>query len=296
MKSHKHVSCFAASLVCALFVTAVAGAVTPTRVFLGLNGNNGNDCSNPATPCFSFVGALAQVAEGGEVIIEATGGYGPLNITKSISINTAAGVVGFSAYTVTVNVPNGVVVLRGLTIDGGFATANGIDVSAVSALHVENCTILLFNGNGINFASNGHLFVKDTIVRNNSTYGVYVAPATLTAQASIDHCRVENNEFGVYSASSASTTVNESVLSGQTLAGAGAIGTGELNLESCLVANNGFGIISNAGTTVRVSNTTVTDNETGLDAIGGNLLSRSNNTVEGNGITNGTFTGTYGAK
>src|SRR5262249_53660190 len=246
------------------------------------------------TPCPALGGALAEGATGGEVIVEASGGYGPLAITKAVSINAAPGVVAFSGLPVTVNASNAVVVLRGLIIDGGGAAGSGIDAQAVGSLHVESCVILGFNGNGINFSSSGQLFVKDTMVRNTSNYGIFIAPASLTARASIDSSRIENNQVGVVSFSSASATITESVLAGQTLIGASAGGTGELTIESCLVANNFVGITSNAGTTIRVSNTTVTDNSTGLSIVGGALLSRSNNTVEGNG-TNGVFSGTYAA-
>src|SRR5262249_18979000 len=143
MKSPRLASCLAASLLSALFCPAFAGAVSG-RVFLGLNGNNSNDCANPATPCLTFAGAMAQVATGGEVIIEATAGYGPLSITKSVSINAAAGVVAFSGSTVTVNAPGGLVVLRGLTVDGGGAAGNGIDTISVAALHIESCVITSF--------------------------------------------------------------------------------------------------------------------------------------------------------
>jgi hypothetical protein len=89
---------------------------------------------------------------------------------------------------------------------------------------------------------------------------------------------------------SAKATIKDSAASGNTVAGLYA-GEGELNAEGCLVANNDTGLESTVGT-VRASNCTVTDNTTGLVVAIGSLLSRSNNTVEGNG-TDGTFTGTY---
>ena len=47
---------------------------------------------------------------------------------------------------------------------------------------------------------------------------------------------------------------------------------------------------------VRVSNTTVTDSTgSGVASTSGQILSRGNNTVEGN-ATNGIFTGTFMAK
>src|SRR5207248_831652 len=71
----------------------------------------------------------------------------------------------------------------------------------------------------------------------------------------------------------------------------------EMNLENCVAANNSTGIASTGtgGALTRVSNSTITNNNTGLFPLGGALLSRLNNTVEGN-TTNGNFTGTFTAK
>src|ERR1022692_4752887 len=101
----------------ALLVALPASAVS-NRIFMSTNGNNSSDCSNPLTPCLTFAGAIAQVNPGGEVIAEATGGYGPLAITGSMTISGPPGVVIYSGLGVTVNPPGGTVILRGLTIDG----------------------------------------------------------------------------------------------------------------------------------------------------------------------------------
>ena len=76
----------------------------------------------------------------------------------------------------------------------------------------------------------------------------------------------------------------------------------ELNIENCVAAGNGIGIGSEGGrdavAIVRVSNTTVTNNDRGLFSAGavlGSLLTRGNNTVEGN-TTDGSFTGAFAAK
>ncbi|HZS06048.1 MAG TPA: right-handed parallel beta-helix repeat-containing protein [Blastocatellia bacterium] len=95
-------------------------------------------------------------------------------------------------------------------------------------------------------------------------------------------------------------TVVESLFSG-TNTGArvapDASGTADVNFENCTVANNRFGLsVEGAGATVRVSDSTITDNGFGVTtASGATLLSRGNNTVEGNSI-NGNFTGTYSAR
>src|SRR5450755_2583823 len=126
-----------------LFVAFRAHALS-NRVFVSTTGNDANDCSNPLTPCVDFTGALAQVAMGGEIIAQATGPYGPLNITKSVTISGPPGVVIYSGHTVTVNAAGATVVLRGLTIDGTGASGSGINIAAVGTLFVESCVIANF--------------------------------------------------------------------------------------------------------------------------------------------------------
>ena len=290
-----------AALLAALFLTPSAQAVLASRVFMSTTGNDSNNCANPNTPCLTFAGSLAQVAVGGEVIAEATGGYGTINVTQSVTVSGPPGVVIYSGFTVTVNAPGATVVLRGLTIDGtGVTTGSGINVIAVSVLHVESCVITGFaglggpDGNGINFRSAGQLFVKDTIVRGNGYVGVWVFPSTGTALASVDHCWLEQNAWGLIPETNAKATIRDSVASGNTQSGLQAENGGELNAEGCLVASNGGGLASLSSSILRAANCTVTDNNIGLTG-SGSLLSRSNNTVEGN-TSNGAFSGTYSAK
>src|ERR1022692_731445 len=106
-----------AATLCALLAALPAHAVS-NRIFMSTNGNNASDCANPLTPCLTFAGALAQVNPGGEVIAEATGGYGPFNVTQAVTISGPPGVVIYSGLSVVVNAPGATVVLRGLTIDG----------------------------------------------------------------------------------------------------------------------------------------------------------------------------------
>ena len=78
---------FIPSLALFLLLVAFPAHAVSNRIFMSTNGNNANDCANPMTPCLTFAGALAQVNPGGEVIAEATGGYGPLNITSAVTIS-----------------------------------------------------------------------------------------------------------------------------------------------------------------------------------------------------------------
>ncbi len=277
------------------------------RVFVSQrSGNNANSCANILTPCQTFAGAVLQLNPGGEAIVLDSGGYGPVTITQSLIIEAPAGVTAFihppTGDAVTVNAAGATVVLRGLSMDGaGAGTNNGINVQAVSVLHVENCVITEFpGGNGIFFGSAGHLFVKDTVIRGIGGPGIWVGPSSGIAQASVDHCRLEQNGFGLVTDNEfggiAKATIKDSVASGNVTTGLLAENGGELNAEQCLVANNTTGIDSEAGGAIlRASNCTVTDNEFGLfHTSGGSLLSRSNNTVQGN-TSPGAFTGFYSA-
>jgi hypothetical protein len=235
------------------------------------------------------------------VIVLTTGGFGPIpTITQSVTISGAPGVVAFTGWPVNVNAPGSTVVIRGITIDGtGATTGNGITVGAVAILHVEGCVITGFagdypDGSGIYFNAPGQLFVKDTLIRGNGVAGIFVTSSSGLAKVTIDRCRLQQNAFGVDSNGNSRVTLRDSVASGNVQALQAESG-GELNAEHCLVANNGFGFLTfGAASTVRVSNCTITDNDTGLSVSAGALLSRGNNTVAGNTAT-GNFTGSFPA-
>jgi nitrous oxidase accessory protein NosD len=304
MKRNLYVGRVLLALLFFLTISPDAEATLANRVFVSArSGNDANACSNINTPCQTLAGAVAQLNPGGEALVLDTGGYGAVTITQSVTIAAPPGVLAFihppsGGDAATVNAPGATVVLRGLTLEGaGAATGNGITITAVSVLHVENCVISGFagtsgvNGSGIYFASAGQLFVKDAIIRGNGYVGIWVHPLLGPAKASVDRCRLEENAAGLVSDFDAQVTIRDSVASGNSYALESEF-TGELNVEGCLIANNQFGLASFSGGTLRVSNCTVTDNGTGLFAPTGALLSRSNNTVQGN-TTKGAVSGTY---
>jgi hypothetical protein len=260
---------FLPALALVLLLVAFPAQALSNRVFVSTTGNDANDCSNPLTPCVDFSGALAQVAAGGEIIAQATGPYGPLNITKAVTISGPSGVVIYSGHQVTVNASGAVVVLRGLTIDGNGAVESGINVVAVGTLFVESCVIANFsgsgnNGNGILFNSTGNLFVKDTTSRQNA-FGVVI----FGGRASIDHCRFEHNLHSGVLVDGADATVRGSVSAGNGFNGfeatANAAENTILNVYECISTNNGndgFGV-HNSGTGflfARVANSAISEN------------------------------------
>jgi hypothetical protein len=290
----------------ALFASASKAQVQ--RTFVSGLGSDSNPCSRTA-PCRTIGQALIGTSAGGEVIVLDSAGYGPVTISQAVSITAPPGVYAgisvFSGAGVTINAGGSDrVILRGLTLNNQGGTGSGIVFNTGGTLHIENCVVNGFTmgGTGLSFTGPGTLEVKDSIVRNNSN-GISV---TGTAVAAIDEIRLEGNIVGLVAQAGSRVTIRNSIATDASDAGFRALSQTaaavELNIESCVVSNNGSGVTAQSNSTgiatVRISNSTVTDNNTGLFNVAAPalILSRGNNTVEGN-TTNTTGTiGSYTAR
>jgi len=303
-----------ASLFASFFVLIVVSSASAQsqRTFVSGLGSDSNPCSRTA-PCRTFAQALLGTNPGGEVVVLDSGGFGPVSITKSVSITAPpgiyAGISVFSGDGIDINAGStDTVTLRGLTINNQGSTGSGIVFTAGRALHVEGCVVSRFSsGSGVSFQAGGSatLEVKDSIMTDN-WFGIRVAPPVGgQALATIEHTRFERNTSTALGAEpGAYATVRSSVASGNG-GGFAVFSSGgtpsELNIENCVASNNQTGILCyglGAAAVVRLSNSTITGNQKGLHAVGVSpmLLSRGNNTVEGNFLTNweGSI-GSYGA-
>jgi hypothetical protein len=155
-----------------------------TRTWVSGVGDDLNPCSRTA-PCKTFAGAISKTAKGGEIDALDSGGFGPVTITKSITIDgtgAQASILASAANGITINItdPNDTaksVRLRGLSINGAGSGLNGIKVvtnTTASKVTIEDCVIDGFTGNGIDVAA-GQVFVRNTTIRNNGGAGVKVA-------------------------------------------------------------------------------------------------------------------------
>jgi hypothetical protein len=265
-------------------------------------------CTRSAA-CATFACALQATNPGGEIDALDSGDFGPLNgtnsITKSISIVAQGVVAGIQASNaIDVTGSSVVVVLRGLTLDGlggGYAIAFQGD----GVLHIEGCTTNDFDI-GILVEPHGStkVFIKDTIVRNNSgTAGIFFGGgASAPITASLDNVRLENNSgVGAEASNNATVSVRNSVAAGN--------GTGfqtdlsgpsrpvVMNLESSMASGNATGVNADgANSTINMSNVTVVNNGTGLSTTsGGHIVSFGNNKVTDNTM-NGSPTKTISQK
>jgi len=277
------------------------------------------------SPCLSIQHALdpTVVQQGGTVVILDSGDYTPFSISgsqattsptvTSLTVEAAPGALAVIPATsgTAITIQSGsddTVVLRGLTLEGRSAPL-GIDFQTGRTLHVENCVINGFSSAGLLVNRNvqgdtAEVLVKDSTVRNGSLYGIFLtnAGSASVVKASVDNCRLERNGLpatgprgdGLVAGDNAVVTVRNTVASnngfGFTSFTFNSGNSAEMSLENCVAANNVVGIAvgSVGGSLIRLSNSTVTDNQFGL-SIGpnGTILSRGNNTVEGNGSGNG---------
>ena len=69
-----------------LILSAAPASAQATRTFVSGVGNDADPCSRTA-PCRTFAGAIVKTFINGEINCLDPGGYGAVNITKSITID-----------------------------------------------------------------------------------------------------------------------------------------------------------------------------------------------------------------
>jgi hypothetical protein len=260
-----------------------AAQAQASRTWVSGVGDDANPCSRTA-PCKTFAGAISKTAPGGEIDALDPGGFGALTITKSITIDGGGGQVA----SVLVSGTNGIVVaagatdvvtLRNLRINGIVSASggglNGVKYLTGGALHIENCYIFGFTGDGIDVATttaNAALFVNDTFLTNNKN-GIEIAPTGGNVRSVLVHVWAQDNTS-----------------SGIALHPSAGISAGTVVNESSAVTN-GTGI-DVQGAKLFLGNSVIARNGVGVSITGGMVLSYKTNMIDGN-ITEGTpLTGT----
>ena len=314
-----------------LLVFVVALAQGQSSIYVSeTDGNDVPSCGAIKKPCKTFAFSLTRVAARGRIIVLNSGEYGPVQITKSVTIEAPPGVDAMIDHPMTtpaagrvgVEIAGGVddnVTLRGLKIVMSGSGERGILFSSGAALHVENCRVHASLENidifPFGFTGEVRVFISDTVVTGfwgpsigSTDVGIRVFRNTAPlVRVQIEHCTMEGNGNGLMVGDGASVTARGCVMARNRFAGVsvgGVTGTGtvrhsELTLENDLISGNGRGLTAvNTDVTVRVSHCTITDNDLGIDPFltpSVQYLSRGNNTLEANGV-DGTFTGVYTAK
>lgn len=283
----------------AFLLATVSMQAQATRTWVSGVGDDANPCSRTA-PCKTFAGAISKTAAGGEIDALDPGGFGTVNITKSLTIDgsgTLASVLaGGAAFGIQINAgPTDVVTLRGLTINGAGSTAGtdtrGIKFIAGLSLVVENCDVSNFARRNISIESstNGaQAFITNTNVHGGLVNGIVVSPPVgVTNQVVLDRTMAVSNLFyGVGASTGSSVQIRDSVISNN--AGGGVLTNGgAVVITSSLVSGSPFGIEAQSPGVVRLSGVTVVANSMGLDAPSGTIISFGDNLIFGNVSGNG---------
>jgi hypothetical protein len=279
----------------AILLTALhaVSAHAQTRRWVSHNGNDTNLCVLPSSACLSFSRAITEAQDGGEVACLDSGGFGPVVITVSITINCSGvlaapkfdGTVVCNDSAITINAPGKVVSLRGLTITGfnqlGCMDDNGILIQAAIAVYIEDCLIENFAQKGIldtRTTGGTKLSIKNTIVRNNGSAGIVVA-AAFRNSAVLDNVQSVGNVYGVAIATGNNVVINRSVMSENLVAGIEADPGAFVYADNTEISQNAsYGIYALG--TVGLANSDITFN---VSSISGTTMSYGNNRMFQNG-------------
>jgi hypothetical protein len=295
----------------ALFLAFAASLANgqATRTWVSGVGDDANPCSRTA-PCKTFAGAISKTATGGEIDALDPGGFGALTVTKAITIDgtpvvTGVLVSGTNGITISAG-PTDLVILRGLDINGiGGTGLDGVAVIQAGKVTIEDCQIYGFSPRDISVAPTTNpvqVFVNHTRIKGSVSNGIVINPTPgVTAEVTLDDVQiVENTNFGLSVTAGGSVVVRNSIISDNAVGTAfsairvdGTAGEATLDLDNTVISGSPEGILSINGGVVRVNNSGIINNGTGLTVSGGTILSFGNNRFAGNGA-NGSFTGSIG--
>jgi hypothetical protein len=278
----------------ALLALSAPAHAQATRTWVSGVGDDLNPCSRTA-PCKTFAGAISKTFINGEIDCLDPGGYGAVTITKSITLDctsTLGSILASGTNGIIINIavnandPFRTVRIRGLSINGTGASGTigtrtglkGISILQASTVSIEDTVISDFSQQGINDArsAGGKLFVRNSVIRDNTLAGIVVNAAT-AHNASIENVHSLNNGQGLATGNLNKVSVVRSVFAGNTTAGIEADLGGQVGVDSTVVTANNIGL-QNTGTM------SVSDSEISLNATGasGAFTSFGNNRIFGN--------------
>jgi hypothetical protein len=294
-----------AALALAITLPTIPAQALVARTFVSAAGSDSNNCANVATPCRHLAAAYAATATNGEIYVLDPANYGSLTITGPVSIEghgwaSIAPVSGNPAITINANAGDKINII-GVVLDGtGLANTQGILFNSGGTLTVRDSVIRNFANSGIFFgptaSTPSQLFVSNTLISDNGFNGIGITPSgSGTTNSVLSHVEVDNNGGpGLFVATTGQTvnvTFSDSV-STNNLDGITASSNGtpvNVMVRNSVLANNGVdGLLAqNAGTTIRVTRSTITGNAVGW-AVGSPavVLSYGDNNIDGNTSVN----------
>ena len=286
---------------------STAAQAQATRTWVSGVGDDINPCSRTA-PCKTFATAMSKTAVNGEINCLDPGGFGTVNVVKSITIDchdmvgsalnasTTAFIVNFDNFSADVRKT---VRIRNINMQGADSGTGGVRIIGSVAGGVVVVEDALIDGNfggnarGISDerAVAGELHVINTTVRNNGGVGIAVVPSAGTSGvfATLVNVRVLNNgSNGVSLNGGSQGYLKDVVASGNGNVGFDiSTGSDATIVSSAAVKNTNHGLFTSGGT-ARVANSTFAYN--GSQNTGA-WISFGNNVVVGAATTAPTAAG-----
>ena len=285
----------------AVLTLSVAVQAQNTRAYVAKSGDNANQCSD-TSPCQTVTKALSVVDPGGQVVIIESGDYDKFTISKSVTVAAAAGVnaaVVASGQTYAVHfigtTAADAVTLRNLEFKGVGDPTNLIGVlnSSAGTLNVDGCIFSGFDNALTMEQVAGSLIVHDSVFRNNLFgIGLLGPSGDGVLSATIDHCKLEQNETGVSVSSKVVAVIRDTIAANNTSRGIQVRSTGtnqkaEALVIDCQLSHNTVGLNAsgtNGFAVVRLSRSAVTNNALiGINVgTNGTVYSLKDNVIAGN--------------
>jgi hypothetical protein len=241
-------------------LTCLSANAQGNKTYVSYRGADTNACSR-VLPCKTVNHALTVTASGGTVDIIDSGDYDAFVVNQDVTVAADPGVLAtISCNNCVPIVVNGGtnVVLKNLHLNGINQSFDGIFINSNGTVSLLDLHIERFQ-NGISFQS-GTLNVSDTTVENN-----------------FNGINTNNNGGFLHGSFAASRFVNN------WQAGALLIRGGPYIFDNCTFngINNSVGIETQF-TTAFLSNSTITQNQTGVEVIGGSIFTFGNNKIAAN--------------
>ena len=288
-----------------LVALVVAGAATPafgqaTRTWVSGVGDDANPCSRTA-PCKTFAGAISKTATGGEINCLDPGGFGAINIIKSITIDctgTFGSILAAGQTGVIVNGANVAVTLRGITINGANnAISNGVRILNAGAVNLENVVIQNMPGTGAQgrgvsietTASGVRVTLSNTSIYNMNNHGIQSNPGGGSVILTLDNVRIFRGGSNAVTLRGPTTAAIDRSWLNQNRNGAGVAietTTSAVRISNTVMANNAIGVSNGtagqAPATFLYASVITGNTSDGIRLTGGTVTSLGNNMVRGN--------------
>jgi hypothetical protein len=201
-----------------LCLVAAGAHAQATRTWVSGVGDDVNPCSRTA-PCASFAGAIVKTAAGGEISVLDPGDFGPVIVTKSITIDGGGGLpTGIGGQplgdAITIDIPalqptGARVNLRNLSLNGfGGVGANGIRVKSSVDLSIDhlfvggyaqNCVLIESGATGARVdIAHSMLYGCQTGVANQAAATVNLSEETVVWQNTVVGASVNDTQGLLY--------------------------------------------------------------------------------------------------